>query len=397
MSAALAPAWGNAIGFDGASPLAALASMLPPLDPGTLSPAAQKLVAPTAPEKLQEVAAKGIAPGLRPGEVMAVLLLLRGSDRATVRDNAERTLGDVPEQLLSGALGTDLPPQVIDVLSVTYRDRIDVLEKLLAMPRIDAETVVDLAAHCSEQVSELIATNEQRLLAHPRIIEKLYMNRRTRMSTAGRLVELAARNKVELLGLPAWKEAVEAIKDELIVEPTAEPTPEDIAFKEALALAEQLEGVEEDTHDALDEGGEVLKERFKSLFQQVAEMKMSEKIRTAMLGTREQRMILVRDRNKIVATAVVRSPLMQESEAALIACNRNMSVEVLRIIASVPELVKSYVVKRALVENPKTPIMTAQRLVQHLRENDLKILAKSKNVTGPVKDAARRHLERRNS
>jgi len=371
--------------------------MLPPLDPGTLSPAAQKLAAPTAPEKLQEVAAKGIAPGLRPGEVLSVLLLLRGSERTTVRENAERTLGDVPEQLLSGALGTDLPPQVIDVLSVTYRDRVDVLEKLLAMPRIDAETVVDLAAHCSEQISELIATNEQRLLAHPRIIEKLYMNRRTRMSTAGRLVELAARNKVELLGLPAWKEAVEAIKDELIVEPTGEPTPEDIAFKQALELADELVGLEEDTHQELEEGGEQLKSKFALLYKKVADMSMSEKIRTAMLGTREQRMILVRDRNKLIATAVVRSPLMQESEAALIARNKNMSVEVLRIIAGIPELVKSYGVKRALVENPKTPITTAQRLVQHLRENDLKILAKSKNVTGPVKDAARRHLERRNT
>jgi hypothetical protein len=371
--------------------------MLPPLDPGTLSPAAQKLVAPTAPEKLQEVAAKGIAPGLRPGEVLSVLLLLRGSERATVRENAERTLGDVPEQLLSGALGTDLPPQVVDVLSVTYRDRADVLEKLLAMPRIDAETVVDLAAHCSEQISELIATNEQRLLGNPRIIEKLYMNRRTRMSTAQRLVELAARNGVELLGLPAWKEAVQAIQEELIVEATAEPTPEDIAFRQALELADELEGLEEDTHQELEDGGEELKSRFTLLYMKVADMTMSQKIRTAMLGTREQRMILVRDRNKLIASAVVRSPLMQESEASLIARNKNISVEVLRIIASIPELVKSYVVKRSLVENPKTPIMVAQRLVPHLRENDLRALSKSKNVTGPVKDAARRHLERRNS
>jgi hypothetical protein len=34
-------------------------------------------------------------------------------------------------------------------------------------------------------------------------------------------------------------------------------------------------------------------------------------------------------------------------------------------------------------------------LVTHLREHDLRMIAKSKNVTGPVQDAARRHLERR--
>ena len=41
---------------------------------------------------------------------------------------------------------------------------------------------------------EFVATNEQRLLENPRIIELLYMNKNTRMSTADRIVELAARN-----------------------------------------------------------------------------------------------------------------------------------------------------------------------------------------------------------
>ena len=106
-------------------------------------------------------------------------------------------------------------------------------------------------------------------------------------------------------------------------------------------------------------------------------------------------MLLIRDNNRIVATAAVRSPLMQEPEAALISRNRNISDEVLRIIGSTPELVKSYTVKKNLVENPRTPVMVAMRLIAHLREADLKMLAKSKNITGQVKDAARRHLDRR--
>ena len=58
-------------------------------------------------------------------------------------------------------------------------------------------------------------------------------------------------------------------------------------------------------------------------------------------------------------------------------------------------MLKNYSVKKNLIENPKTPILIATRLVQHLREADLRQLTKSKNITGPVKDAARRHLERR--
>ena len=372
--------------------------MIPPLDPAALSPQAQKILSASAPEKLQEMAARGVVPGIRPGEIPSILLLLAGSERPAVRATAQKTLTKLPEPILQGALSSDLPAKVIDRLVVSYADRVEVLEKLLAMPSVAAESIAELAGICSETVAELVSTNEERLLAHPRIIERLYMNRNTRMSTANRLVELAARNGIALTGIAAWEEVLAAIKEELIPEPTPEPTPDDIAFKAAQELAERLAAAEdEDTHEQLEDGEEELKKKFLPLYASVAQMTVTEKIRAAMLGSRELRMLLVRDRNKIVATAAVRSPLMQESEAALIARNRNMATEVLRIIGTTPELVKSYTVKKGLVENPKTPLMIAQRMVQHLREADLKQLAKSKNVTGPVKDAARRHLERRNS
>ena len=41
--------------------------------------------------------------------------------------------------------------------------------------------------------------------------------------------------------------------------------------------------------------------------------------------------------------------------------NRNIGDEVLRVIASSPEWLKSYSVKKNLVENPKTPVTLAQR------------------------------------
>lgn len=106
-------------------------------------------------------------------------------------------------------------------------------------------------------------------------------------------------------------------------------------------------------------------------------------------------MLLVRDSNRVVASAAIRSPLMQESEVVLLSRNKNLADEVLRIISATPEFLKSYAVKKNLVENPKTPVPAAIRLVQHLRENDLKSIMKSKNVTGPIKDAARRHLDKR--
>jgi hypothetical protein len=370
--------------------------MIPPIDVTQLSPPAQKIAAAGAPPKLQEMAAKGIAPGVRPSDVVALLVVLAQSENEAVRTTAQKTLAQPPEQLLAGALSADLQPAAIDALAPALLDKRDALEKLLAMPRVSMETVEEVARRGSEAVTELIATNEDRLLKHPRIIELLYLNKNTRMSTADRLVDLAARNGVQLTGIPAFKEAAAALQNELIPEASEEPTPDDLLFKETQELAEALAGApEEDTHEEDEEGNEHLKDAYKPLYQRLGEMTMSQKIRRATLGTKEELMLLVRDHNRIIASAAIRSPKMQESEVVLVSRNRNIADEVLRVIGSTPEWLKSYSVKKNLVENPKTPVTISQRLITHLRENDLRAISKSKNVAGPIKDAARRHLERR--
>jgi hypothetical protein len=375
--------------------------MIAPIDIASLSAPAQKLLQPSAPPKLQEMAARGIAPGIKPAEMLAILLVLSAGERPLVKETAEKTLSALPEQLLTAALDADLAPAVLDTLARSYTERTDVLEKLIAMPRIAMETLEEVARKGSEKTTELLAVNEERLLAHPRLIELLYLNKKTRMSTADRIVELATRHGLELTGIAAWKEASAAIQNELIAEPSDEPTPDDLLFQEIQEIAETLDqeaaatGELEDTHAEVEEGKEVVKKRFVPLYKRIADMTVTQKIRRAMLGTKEERMLLVRDNNRLVASAAVRSPLMKESEAALLSRNRNVTEEVIRIIATTPEWQKSYVVKKNLVENPKTPVLLAMRLVTHLRESDLRLLAKSKNVTGPVQEAARRHLSRR--
>jgi len=39
--------------------------------------------------------------------------------------------------------------------------------------------------------------------------------------------------------------------------------------------------------------------------------------------------------------------------------------------------------------------MVSMNLIKHLREADLRLLEKSKNVSGPVRDAIKHHLSRR--
>jgi hypothetical protein len=364
----------------------------------SLSPVARKILDPASPAPMRQMAAKGVAPGLKPADMLAVVALLsEGADEA-VATTARATLAKLPAPLLNGALAGDLSPGVLGLIAPMYARDVGVMEKIVAHRALQPQTVAAVAALASEAVAELIATNEQLLLANPEIIEKLYMNKSTRMSTADRVLELAVRNQVELKGIPAYKEAAIAIGQELIVEAAAERTPDDVLFVETDAVAQQLEidPSKEDTH-RLDEetGEEVVDDKFLPLNAQIAQMTISQKIRRCMLGNSSERLLLVRDSNRLVAAAAIKSPGIQENEVVRIAASRNVSEDVLRIIAMDREWTRSHQIKLNLVQNPRTPFAFSAKLIQHLREHELKSLAKSKNVTGAVATAARQQLSRR--
>lgn len=348
---------------------------------------------------MRQMAAKGFAPGLRPGDALTVIALLSESSEEAVAAVAQRTLENLPGPLLSGALTGDLPPGVLALIAPRYAQNAVAIEKMLAHPAIPPDAVAIIAGLASEEVAELVATNEQRLLAHPAIIEKLYMNKAARMSTADRILELAVRNKIELKGIPAYREAAAAVAYELIAEASAEPTPDDILFREteAAASAAPVDAAVEDTHRVDEEtGDEVVVEKFRPLHARLAEMTVSQKIRRAMLGTVSERLLLVRETNRLVAAAAVKSPAIQENEIVRISASRNVSEDVLRIIATDREWTRLHQIKLNLVQNPRTPFAFASKLIQHLREHELKALAKSKNVGGAVVQAARQQLSRRN-
>jgi len=381
----------------------------PPVDVDTLSPIARKILDPSSPAALRQMAAKGVAPGLRPHELLAVIAILAeaaepddgavaGGVPGSIGTSAHALLDNLPLPLLNGALAGDIPPGVLALIAPRYAKNAAVMEKILAHPAILPATVAVVAAAASEAVAELVATNEQRLLAHPEIIEKLYMNKAARMSTADRILELAVRNRIELKGIPAYKEAALAIGQELIAEAAAEPTPDDIHFVETEAIAQRLvlDPAVEDTHRVDEEtGDEVVNDRFLPLHAQLAQMTISQKIRRAMIGTAGDRLLLVRDPNRLVAQAAVKSPAIQENEIVRIAASRNVSEDVLRTIALDRQWVRAHQVKLNLVQNPRTPFAFAAKLVIHLREHELKALSRSKNVTGAVSQAARQQLQRR--
>ncbi len=344
------------------------------------------------------MAARGILPGAKPGDALTVLVVLAADDDDDVAAAARATLDDLPRPLLTGALSSDLQASVILTLAERYNRDADVVQRLVAMPRISGLALCHLAETASEQTGEVIAANETLLLQHSTAIEALYMNKRVRMSTADRLLELAVRNGLEL-GIPAFRQAAAAIVDELIAEPSDEETFDDLLFKEAEEVAREValkDDPEDDTHERNEEGEEQLRAPFLPLHAKVAQMTISQRIRRAILGSAAERMLLIRDTNRLVATAAATSPQLNENDAARIAACRNVIDDVLRIIAQNRSFTRSYQVKLNLVTNPRTPFTFSARMIPHLRDNDLRSLVKSKNIPAAVQTAARQQLLRKN-
>jgi len=279
------------------------------IDIGQLPPPAQKALDPNTPLPLRMMAAKGIVPGAKPADVLSVVVLMLDSTEPQLAATAKSTLVNLPKPLLDGALSSSLSSRVLRTLVEHSFDKPDVVEKLLRQSQLSSDSLVFLAERATERVGELIATNEQQMLAHPRVIEKLYMNKRVRMSTADRLIELAVRNNIDL-DIPAFKEVAAAIRNELVSEPTPEPTFDDILFNETDRIAESIvpPSEQDDTHEANDEGEEVLKDKYLPLYQQIAQMTVTQKIRRAMLGSSAERLLLVRDSNRLDSAAVAKSP-----------------------------------------------------------------------------------------
>lgn len=127
-----------------------------------------------------------------------------------------------------------------------------------------------------------------------------------------------------------------------------------------------------------------------SLLQRIGRMRVGERIKLAVRGNREERMVLIRDRSKLVALSVLESPKVNDAEMESFAAMKNVQESVLRGIASKRNYIKNYGVLRTLVNNPKTPIDVALPLLQHLLLKDQRALAVNKNVNETVRKMALR-------
>jgi hypothetical protein len=132
-----------------------------------------------------------------------------------------------------------------------------------------------------------------------------------------------------------------------------------------------------------------------TLLQKITRMSVAEKINAALLGNQEERAVLIRDPNKIVSRAVLQSPKLTDQEIESISMMKNVSEEVLRLVATNRKFIRSYSVVRNLANNPRAAVDVILPFVNRLNDRDLKELSRNKNVAEVLRAMAFKLLKQK--
>ena len=342
----------------------------------------RKFADPQAPKSARMMAAGGTLP-LPPPEICTVLFALTLDPDPEVKAKAQQSLGELPEGVLDSALVAPLHAAVLGFFAERFQDDGTRMEKIALNAATSDETYCFLAELPHVRVVEIVSHNQTRLLRCEKLVEALSENPVTGQLTINRVLEF--------LGLAG--RALESESDSVVEVP--EPLPD---TAEPDATIHDLEDVSAFPDELIEEGETLLdqaEDRSANLTALIQKMKVMEKIKLARFGNSEARGLLARDRNKMVASAAVKSPKITENEIINFAKSRSLCDEVYRVIAMTPEWTKNYQVKLAISMNPKSQLPTAIKFLNYLTDRDLKQIMRSRDVPGQISAQAGRILSRK--
>ena len=361
-----------------------------PITSEFLPPNMVKHVDPKAPVPLRMMAAKALVP-LSPDDMLSVLFMLSFDPDQGVRDQVAKTASTLQDRTAaSGFRDEGVPPPVLGYFLRLYGQNDTYAEMLILNGNTPDDAVAAVAEGCSKRTAETIGQNQLRLLRHDGIIRALAKNPNSVGALIDGVCDFAVRSGMKLEDVPAMQEArVRLFGPQVVAQPPPQegPTADQILSEFGIeADAKEPEGV-----------GPVDEAKRLSLSKRIMAMNVSERIKLATKGNKEARGILMRDSNKLVSVAVIRSPKITDGEVLLQAQSKICMDDVLRIIYSNREWLRKYSIKLALVRNPKVPQGVSMRLMTTLHEHDVKSLAKDKNVPGSVQMLAKKQLEKKNA
>ncbi|MEL6343938.1 MAG: hypothetical protein AAFV53_12465 [Myxococcota bacterium] len=386
---------------------------------------------------------------LMPEEMLGVCYVLFGDEEPRIAAAARKTMLRFPMERLLNVIDRHTHPKVLEFLA-EFREDTDnrLFEQIYRQPDMNDRTARLIARRADGQLCESIANNQTRLLMTPAVLVELHANPNCpdvvfvraesflrvqnslpEMPTARPRTPAAPLADAPLPGERSKKVGVVKGLDldaeiEAALSGSASP-----ALSGQAAQGPGLEMFDLDAYDDdLDEGADVIddplgvfrfdfrdgSEDFEAFLisdsdseddeedigntrieQKIREMTTGRRIKLAYKGNKAARAILLRDTNKLVAVAVVKSGRMTEGEISDAAANRNLAEEVIREIARTKEFTRRYQVKLALVNNAKTPVGISMTMLPWLNKRDLRNLSRSRGVPNALSTAASNLFKRK--
>ncbi|MFN0061667.1 MAG: hypothetical protein ACKVPX_04020 [Myxococcaceae bacterium] len=343
----------------------------------------RKHVDPSAPVPLRMMAAKSLVP-LSPSDMAGALYLLTFDPDAGVRETANKSAADLPDRILSTALRDEgVPAPVLGFFLILLGEKEQYAEMLVLNATTPDTAVAGLASRCNQRIAEIIGQNQLRLLRDENIVRELCTNPNASPALLDGVCDFAVRSGLILADVPQMR----AARVRIFGAEAAEKPP-DPGLTAEQVLAEHAE-LSDESARPLEEGKRV------SINQKIMKMSVAEKIKLATKGNKEARGLLIRDSNKLVAVAVIRSPRITDGEVLSCANSKAMIDDVLRVIYSNREWTKSYAIRLALVKNAKVPVAIVMRFLNTLRDSELKDLSRNKNVSSSVQGMAKKMVEKK--
>jgi len=339
------------------------------------------------PRQIRLFAAQGLLPVSRE-ELFRLQLVLSTDPDPALAQTATESLEEFEASVFLYWLSEGEPsPLELDLL-IRVREDDEIWVAVARHRNVSNETLRVLAHHGNPTVQDIIITNQSRILENLEILEELKLN--TGLSS------------VVMRRIREFEEEFIQKAEKLARQQEEETEPENVDLRSIEGSLESLKALgghlpKEDRlplSDISDPGvEEEVRNKGEGAFARIIKMSIKEKVLLAMKGTREERGILINSRNRLVLRAVLASPKLTDLEVERFAASRSVSDEVIRVIAGNQRWLRQYPVLLALVQNPKTPIQKAIRLLSQIHERDIAKLARDRNVHPVVRRQAKLRLE----
>ena len=279
-----------------------------------------------------------------------MLSILAADSDETIREKAARALQTQPlSNVLEALARSDAAPAMFAYCAAEFPRRPGVADALAKNPACPIEVLRPVVRYLSVSAMQELFEDLDRLSTSPLLVAALIESSVVNAEQRNQLLELQLE---EPAGMEVFAKAAEEVEPDQVKRET--------------------------------------------LLQKLARLRVVERVQMALKGTREARVLLIRDSCKIVQRAVLQSPQLTDREVESFAAMTVLSDETLRLIANNRKFRKNYTITRALVNNPKTPIDVSLHMLPTINPQDLKLLTTNKNVPETLRTSATR-LQRQRS